>query len=141
MSILGYDFDHDKDREPTSAPDYLGATLLFAGDSVIVRPKAERLQHLCEDVWSLIRNGCGRAQNLASIRGRLLHVLDCARGRVGGNIMPRLAHAVNEGHHELCTDAREELKACRLPCPAGFGHRLPSSAGFGRRLPSPAGFG
>ena len=111
VDILGYDFDLGKDRDPTSTPDYLGATLTFSGNHVAVLPKAGRLDNMRKDLWRLIREGCGRAQNLASIRGRLLHVLDCARGRLGGNIMPRLAKAVAEGQHELSTEARAELKA------------------------------
>ena len=83
MRILGYDFDLDKDRTPTSSPDYLGATLTFATNHVSVRPKAGRLDKLCKDLWRLVREGCGRAHDLASIRGRLLHVLDCAKGRQG----------------------------------------------------------
>ena len=40
-----------------------------------------------------------------------MHVLDCAKGRLGANVMPKLAQAIADGHGELSTEARAELKA------------------------------
>ena len=56
------------------------------------------------------RTVCRRSER-ASLRGRLLHVLGCAEGRLGNNIMPRLSVAVNLGVKRIDEELGLELYA------------------------------
>ena len=77
------------------------------------RPKLERLSRLVQDLRAAASSasaGKFRRGDFKSLRGRLLHVLECAPGRLNRNIMPQLIAAADaEERPRMTSEFRDEL--------------------------------
>jgi hypothetical protein len=93
-TLLGLDFDPEKDQLPAAVFDVLGVTFdasAVASEACIrVRPKTSRVKALVADIDDIFRRGTLRNHQAASLVGKYTFINDQMFGRVGRAVVPAL---------------------------------------------------
>ena len=96
--FLGFRLDPEKRQPPAPSIIFLGTLEVaqYRGnpDSYGLLPKQERVQNLVSDVDAMLEKDFVTSGELASLRGRVLHILGTMYGRLGHILTTSMADMI-----------------------------------------------